>query len=57
MRQSGSGDARQDIWGEKVRYRMVQRRGSPTTRNLGVIIKSIAEDLGVKPRVEWAAGR
>jgi len=33
---------------------MLNRCGNPTARNLGVIIKSIAEDLGLKPRVEFA---
>ena len=32
---------------------MLHRNGNPTARNLGVIIKSIAEDLGIKPRVEF----
>jgi flagellar motor protein MotB len=31
---------------------MLHRNGNPTARNLGVIIKSIAEDLGIKPRVK-----
>jgi hypothetical protein len=33
---------------------MLHCNGNPTARNLGVIIKSIAEDLGIKPRVELA---
>ncbi len=40
--------------GEKALHRMLNRNGNPTARNLGVIVWSIAEDLGVKPRVaEW----
>jgi hypothetical protein len=31
--------------------------GNPTARNLGMIVKSIAEDLGIKPRAEVVAGR
>jgi DNA-binding phage protein len=48
--------ARQTGLGEKTLHRMLNRRGNPTARNLGVIAKSIAEDLGIKPRVEWAVG-
>jgi hypothetical protein len=33
---------------------MLNRKGNPTAWNLGLIIKSIAEDLGIKPRVELA---
>jgi hypothetical protein len=33
---------------------MLNRNGNPTARNLGAIFKSIAEDLGIKPRVEFA---
>jgi DNA-binding phage protein len=40
--------------GEKSPHRMLHRNGNPTARNLGVIIKSIAEDLGLKPRVKFA---
>ena len=47
--------ARQTGLGEKSLHRMLNRNGNPTARNLGVIIKSIAEDLGIKPRVELAA--
>ena len=43
--------ARQTGLGEKTLHRMLNDRGNPTARNLGVILKSIAEDLGVKPRV------
>ena len=49
--------ARQTGLGEKTLHRMLNHRGNPTARNLGVIVKSIAEDLGIKPRVEWAVGR
>ena len=48
--------ARQTGLGEKTLHRMLNRQGNPTARNLGVIVKSIAEDLGIKPRVEWAVG-
>jgi DNA-binding phage protein len=44
--------ARQTGLGEKTLHRMLNRHGNPTARNLGVIVKSIAEDLGIKPRVE-----
>jgi len=47
--------ARQTGIGEKSLHRMLKRNGNPTARNLGLIIKSIAEDLGIKPRVEVAA--
>ena len=46
--------ARQTGLGEKSLHRMLNRNGNPTARNLGVIVKSIAEDLGIKPRVEFA---
>ena len=46
--------ARQTRLGEKTLHRMLNRNGNPTARNLGVIVKSIAEDLGVKPRVQLA---
>ncbi len=49
--------ARQTGLGEKSLHRMLHRNGNPTARNLGVIIKSIAEDLDIKPRVEVAACR
>ena len=49
--------ARQTGLGEKTLHRMLNRNGNPTARNLGMIVKSIAEDLGVKPRVEVGAGR
>ena len=46
--------ARQTGLGEKTLHRMLHRRGNPTARNLGIIVKSIAADLGIQPRVEWA---
>src|SRR6266446_4161704 len=49
--------ARQTGLGEKTLHRMLNRNGNPTTRNLGMIVKSIAEDLGIKPRVEVVAVR
>src|SRR5881296_1366459 len=47
--------ARQTGLGEKTLHRMLNRNGNPTARNLGVIVKRIAEDLGIKPHVEVAA--
>ena len=47
--------ARQTGVGEKSLHRMLNSRGNPTARNLGVILKSIAEDLGVKPHVTVTA--
>jgi DNA-binding phage protein len=49
--------ARQTGLGEKTLPRMLNRGGNPTARNLGVIVRSIAGDLGIKPRVEVAASR
>ena len=46
--------ARQTGLGEKTLHRMLNRNGNPTARNLGMIVKSIAEDLGIRPRVEVA---
>lgn len=43
--------ARQTGLGEKSLHRMLNRNGNPTARNLGVIVRNIAEDLGIKPRV------
>ncbi len=43
--------ARQTGLGEKTLHRMLNRNGNPTARNWGMIVKSIAEDLGIKPRV------
>ncbi len=37
--------------GEKTLHRMLNRAGNPTARNLGVIVKSIAADLGIRPKV------
>jgi hypothetical protein len=31
---------------------MLNRKGNPTARHLGVIVKSIADDLGIRPRVK-----
>jgi DNA-binding phage protein len=47
--------ARQTGFDQKALHRMLNRNGNPTTRNLGVIVKSIAADLGFKPRVELVA--
>jgi len=47
--------ARQTGLGEKTLHRMLNRQGNPTTRNLGVIVRSIAGDLGIKPRVKLTA--
>jgi DNA-binding phage protein len=49
--------ARQTGLGEKTLLRMLHRCGNPTARNLGVIVKRIADDLGIRPRVEVAACR
>ena len=49
--------SRQTGLGEKTLHRMLNRNGNPTARNLGVIARSIAEDLHIKPRVELAAVR
>ena len=49
--------ARQTGLGEKTLHRMLNRDGNPTARNLGVIVRSIAADLGIKPRVQVAACR
>ena len=49
--------ARQTGLGEKSLHRMLRREGNPTARNLGAIIRSIAEDLGIRPRVAVAACR
>ena len=47
--------ARQTGLGEKTLHRMLNRRSNPTARNLDMIVKRIAEDLGIRPRVEVAA--
>src|SRR5213593_2988235 len=44
--------ARQTGLGEKTLHRMLNRNGNPTARNLGMIVRSIGEDLGIKPRVK-----
>jgi len=49
--------ARQTGLGEKSLHRMLNRNGNPTAKNLGTIIRSIAEDLDIKVRVERAACR
>ena len=49
--------ARQTRLGEKTLHRMSNRNGNPTARDLGVIVKSIAEDLGIRPRVKVAVSR
>jgi DNA-binding phage protein len=46
--------ARQTGLGEKTLHRMLNRNGNPTARNLGVIVRSIAEDLHIRTRVEVA---
>jgi DNA-binding phage protein len=46
--------ARQTGLGEKTLHRMLNRDGNPTARNLGVIVRNIAEDLGIKPHVKVA---
>ncbi len=48
--------ARQTGLGEKTLHRMLNRRGNPTARNLGVIVKRIAEDLDIKPQIQIAVG-
>jgi DNA-binding phage protein len=47
--------ARQTGLGEKTLHRMLNRSGNPTARNLGAILRSIAEDLGIRVRVKLAA--
>ena len=49
--------ARQTRLGEKTLHRMLNRNGNPTARNLGMIVRSIAGDLGIRPCVELAPGR
>jgi len=43
--------ARQTGLGEKTLHRMLNRNGNPTARNLGLIVRRIAEDLRIKPRI------
>jgi DNA-binding phage protein len=47
--------ARQTGLGEKSLHRMLHRNGNPTAHNLAAILRSIAEDLRIKPRVKLAA--
>src|SRR5439155_11025982 len=47
--------ARHTGLGEKSLHRMLNRSGNPTAKNLGAIIRSIAKDLGIRPRVKLAA--
>jgi len=49
--------ARQTGLGEKTLHRMLNRNGNPTARNLGLIVRSIAEDLHIKPHVKLAVCR
>jgi DNA-binding phage protein len=49
--------ARQTGLGEKTLHRMLHAKGNPTARNLSVIVKSIGEDLGIRPRVEVIAAK
>lgn len=46
--------ARQTGFGEKALHRMLSRRGNPTARSLGVIVRAIRDDLGFVPRVTVA---
>src|SRR5271163_4581371 len=46
--------AKQTGLGEKTLHRMLNRNGNPTAHNLGLIVRSIAEDLHIKPRVKLA---
>src|SRR6202161_1288422 len=46
--------ARQTGLGEKSLHRMLKHSGNPTARNLGRIVKSIADDLKIKTRVKFA---
>jgi DNA-binding phage protein len=49
--------ARKTGLGGKSLHRMLGRNGNPTVRNLGLIVRRIAQDLRIKPRVEVAACR
>jgi DNA-binding phage protein len=44
--------AKQTGLGEKTLHRMLNHKGNPTARNLGVIVRSIAKDLHIKPQVK-----
>ncbi|MSU62890.1 MAG: transcriptional regulator [Pedosphaera sp.] len=46
--------ARQTGLGEKSLHRMLNRNGNPTARNLSRIVKSMAEDLGIRVQVTLA---
>ena len=43
--------ARQTNLGEKTLHRMLNHKGNPTARNLGLIVKSIATDLKIRATV------
>ncbi|MBI3987441.1 MAG: transcriptional regulator [Lentisphaerae bacterium] len=43
--------ARQTGFDEKSLHRMLSRRGNPTLRSLGAIVKAIHDDIGFCPRV------
>ena len=45
--------ARQTGLAEKSLHRMLNRNGNPTARNLGLIVKSIAEALRITLRVKF----
>ena len=49
--------SRQTGMGEKTLHGILSRRGNPTARNLGAIARSIADDLGIRPRVQPAPVR
>src|SRR5947208_874329 len=46
--------ARQTGLGEKSLHRMLNRNGNPTAHNLSAILRSIAEDLGIRVQVTLA---
>ena len=46
--------ARQTGLGAKSLHRMLNRNGNPTAHNLSAILRSIAEDLGVRVQVTLA---
>ena len=47
--------SRQTGLGEKSLHRMLNRKGNPTARNLGLIVRSIAQDLRIKSSVKVIA--
>ncbi|MGO8767055.1 MAG: DNA-binding protein [Limisphaerales bacterium] len=49
--------SRQTGLGEKSLHRMLNHNGNPTARNLGAIVRSIAEGLDIKPRVDVVEGQ